>query len=110
MKLESFFREDPWEKIDTPNYPGEALSFYEKDKRMWAAVDADYRLVFFIQIKGKHKPENIDILNGASVSIENYATWSRFVVKLEDIELKDKFIVVTKALAYTLSKENDQNI
>ena len=51
MTLESFFREDPWEKIDAPNYPDGGVLFYEKDKRMWAGVDADHRLVFFIQIE-----------------------------------------------------------
>lgn len=110
MTLEDFFKEDPWESVNAPNYPDRAVRFYEKDSRMWAAMDADHRLVFFIQIEGKHKPENIDGLNGVSVSIERYENYSRFVLKLEEIELKNKFTMATKALAYNLSKETDQNI
>ena len=112
--LEEFFLDDPWESVNDSNYPESAVAFYAKDERFWAAKKDQNQLVFFIQIPIKVSTEIIESLSGTLVEIVNYDTYnsntSRLVITLEEIELKDKFIIMTKALAFNLSSQSDDSI
>ena len=112
--LEEFLLDDPWENVDEANYPEKAVAFYAKDERFWAAKKDQDQLVFFIQIPIKVNTEIIESLSGTLVEIVNYeinsSHVSRLVITLEEIELRDKFIIMTKALAFDLSSQSDDFI
>ena len=112
--LEEFFQDDPWELINEANYPERAFSFYGRDDRFWAAKKDQNQLVFFIQIPIQVNTEIIESLSGTLVEIVNYeidnSNVSRLVITLEEIELREKFIILTKALAYSLSSQSNDSI
>ena len=80
-------------------------------KRFWASKDEENKLVFFIQIPMHVAPETIETLKGAKIQIVNLQTnegsVSRLLITLEDDALKDQFTLMTKALVYYISKEEN---
>jgi hypothetical protein len=107
--LEEFFLDDPWESVNDSNYPESAVAFYAKDERFWAAKKDQNQLVFFIQIPIKVSTEIIESLSGTLVEIVNYDTYNSNTSRLV-ITLEDKFIIMTKALAFNLSSQSDDSI
>ena len=109
--LEDLFLENPWMNIQEPNYPDRAVVFYELDQeRMWAAKDNEGNLIFFLQVTNNHPEETIDSLNGVQVSIRRYGNFSRMILKLIDNDLREKFSLLTKALAFKLGSETNENL
>ena len=113
IALEELFNEDPWAEITQPIYP-DASQFYVMDQRVWASKDEENRLVFFIQIPMQVAPETIETLKGAKIQIVNLqineGSVSRLLITLEDDALKDQFTLMTKALVYYISKEENSKI
>ena len=109
IALEELFNEDPWADITQPIYP-DASQFYVMDQRFWASKDEENKLVF-IQIPMHVAPETIETLKGAKIQIVNLQTnegsVSRLLTTLEDDALKDQFTLMTKALVYYISKEEN---
>ena len=99
--------------ITQPIYP-DASQFYVMDQRFWASKDEENLLVFFIQIPMQVAPETIETLKGAKIQIVNLqineGSVSRLFITLEDDALKDQFTLMTKALVYYISKEENSKI
>ena len=96
--LENVFRDDPWEGIDNPDA---SRRLYEKDRRFWVSVDGDGRLVFFIRENGKYEVKNLPNLSSLEISVDlTYEGETRLICTLTDEDLKDKFGIIAKAIAY----------
>ena len=92
------FREDPWEGIDDSNA---SRRLYEKDKRFWVSVDEDKRLVFFIRETGKYEIKNLPSLSSLEISVDlSQQEETRLICTLTDNDLRDKFAIIAKAIAY----------
>ncbi len=115
MSLEAFVLKDPWEGIQDPIYP-DAKGFYFKDnqERMWASMDEDKNLVYFIQIPKSENPEIIESLNGVKIEIKNLSLngkqFSRLIFTLEEVELRDQFTLMTISMALRLNEVSDNSI
>ena len=96
--MENVFRDDPWEGIDNPNA---SRRLYEKDKRFWVSIDDDGRLEFIIIENGKYEVKNLPSLSSLEISVDlNHDNETRLVCTLTDEDLKDKFAIIAKAIAY----------
>ena len=92
------FREDPWEGIDNPEA---SRRLYEKDKRFWVSVDEEDRLVFFIRENGTYEIKNLPSLSSLEVSVDlTHPSETRLTCTLTDNDLRDKFAIIAKAIAY----------
>ena len=92
------FREDPWEGIDEKDA---SRRLYEKDKRFWVSIDEEDRLVFFIRENGKYEIKNLPSLSSLEVSVDtNHLDETRLICTLTDNDLRDKFAIIAKAVAY----------
>lgn len=92
------FREDPWEGIDNQEA---SRRLYEKDRRFWVTIDDEGRLVFFIRESGKYEIKNLPNLSSLEISVDlTHENETRLVCTLTDIDLREKFGIIAKAIAY----------
>lgn len=96
--VDNFFREDPWEGIDGPM---SSRRLYEKDKRFWVTVDNEKRQVFFIREYGSYEIKNLPSLSSLDISVDlSHENETRLICCLTDEDLRDKFAIIAKAIAY----------
>ena len=103
-EFKDFFNDDPWENLKTSSYP-DGQRLYLKDNRFWVALNEEEELVFFVEEEGLHEVKKPKELSGLDILItpfENNKT--RLVCTLKEQGLKDKFSIVAKDVAYSVSE------
>lgn len=102
---DDFFSNDPWKCIDKPCYP-EGHRLYLDDERLWVSMDTDGHILFFIHDNISTEISPPENLAGIKIDFVKYMNnTSRLVCTLtsNDPDLKSKFIIVTKDIAYKCS-------
>lgn len=102
---DDFFSDDPWRLIDKPCYP-EGHRLYLDDERLWVSMDADGHILFFIHddiATELNPPENLAGIKIDFVKYMNHTSRLVCTLTTNDPELKGKFILVTKDIAYKCS-------
>ena len=109
---ETFFKDDPWLGIDHPSYP-QGRQLYQNDDRFWVSKNESGYLQFFIHIREFVEIKSIDCLADIEINISRFgAKSSRLICTLlsGENELKQKFSIVAKDIAYYCSKDKDREI
>ena len=109
---ETFFRDDPWSEIERPIYP-KGRQLYQNDERFWVSINENNHQQFFIHIKEIEEIKSLNSFADIEVNIYKYnETSSRLICTLlsVDKEMKQKFSIVAKDIAYHCSKDNDSEI
>lgn len=110
--FENFFKDDPWSDIAEPTYP-EGRQLYQEDDRFWVSINDEHCLQFFIHIKQIVDVEPINTLTDINIEINQFSQFSsRLICNLlsNDKEMKKKFSIVAKDIAYHCSKFSDNEI
>jgi len=90
---------DPWGVCESGSYPN-GSQFSVVDARFWASKDSSGNLMLFVQEQGRVEVKDIlkDIFSGLVLYQDKNIKGTRFVIKLEANDLKDKFSVVCNAI------------
>lgn len=110
--FETFFKDDPWSEIHEPSYP-EGRQLYQQDDRFWVSINESGYRQFFIHVKEILDIKSIDSLADIEVSICKFnEASSRLICTLlsVDNEMKEKFSIVAKDIAYHCSNDKDSEI
>jgi hypothetical protein len=102
---EHFFNDDPWASISEPCYP-EGQRLYLNDSRFWVSIDEDGSLVFFVHEDGVKINRAVNNFAGVNVEIIPYGDYGsrlKCVLTDYDSDLKDKFAIVAKDVAFHCS-------
>ncbi|MDA7861485.1 PD-(D/E)XK motif protein [bacterium] len=100
-----FFRDDPWDQIQSPCYP-QGRRLYLNDERFWVSMDEHRQLLFFAQEQGGFDIKPLENLAGLNVTIEKLSgNNQRLVCRLisNDRGLEEKFSTVAKDIAHHCS-------
>ena len=101
--FDSFFNEDPWMNIDSPEYPN-GRYLYQKDQRFFVSMNDSSQIMFFVSEIGKYNIKKLPKLSGIEISIDNdHSGQTRLICVLKDELLKDKFALVAKDVAFRCS-------
>ena len=103
-EFKDFFNDDPWANLQGSSYP-DGQRLYLKDGRFWVSLNEEEELVFFVEEEGLHdvkKPQELSGLDILITPFENNKT--RLVCTLKEKGLKDKFSIIAKDVAYTVSE------
>lgn len=90
---------DPWGVCKSNSYPN-GSQFSVVDSRFWASKDSSGNLILFFQEKERVEVKEIikDIFSGLVLYQDKNIKGTRFVIKLEAKELKEKFSVVCNSI------------
>jgi hypothetical protein len=90
---------DPWKLCELGSYPN-GSQFSVVDARFWASKDSSGNLMLFVQELDRVEVKDIlkDIFSGLVLYQDKNIKGTRFVIKLEAKDLKDKFIVVCNSI------------
>lgn len=101
-----FFNDDPWGGINGPCYP-EGRRLYLNDDRFWVSINDDGQLLFFVHETGAENVKGLQNLAGVEIKVEKFENDEyRLICALttNDPDLKEKFSIVAKDVAYHCSK------
>jgi hypothetical protein len=95
----SYFDDDPWKNCSVGSYPAGAR-FSEYDDRFRVSKDSAGSLILFIQEEDTFLVKDLlkDIFSGLQLYQDTRIPGTRFVIKLEATELKNKFAVVCRSI------------
>jgi hypothetical protein len=95
----SYFNEDPWEKCSLGSYPA-GVRFSEYDARFRVSKDSAGSVILFIHEDEKLLVSDLlkDIFSGLQLYQDTAIPGTRMVIKLEAIELKNKFAIVCRSI------------
>lgn len=96
---DAFFRENPWEGIDSGSYPKEARRLYKEDPRFWVSVDNEGRYLFYVNEIGHFAFEPSNDLECLEIEIEYFNDQTRLACFLTANEMLDKFQTIAKDIA-----------
>lgn len=105
-KYSDFFNDDPWVALNSLCYP-EGRRLYLNDERFWVSADLDKRIMLFVHELGDLNLKALENLDSLEISIDNsFAGATRLCCTLveDDCDLKNKFSIVAKDIAYNCSK------
>ena len=100
-----FFNDNPWKEINTGSYP-EGRRLYKHDERFWVSIDDNNKMLFFVHENDAENVKSLKNLAGVEVDIESFENGScRLVCTLtdDDSDMKEKFSIVAKDVAYNCS-------
>jgi len=109
---EAFFKDDPWSEIEGPSYP-KGRQLYQNDERFWVSLNENGHQQFFIHVKEIVEIKGVDSFADIDVNICKYnETSSRLICTLlsVDKEMKEKFAIVAKDIAYHCENDPDSEI
>jgi len=105
-KYNQFFNDDPWESLSGTCYP-EGRRLYLNDERFWVSIDDAGRVMFFVHEEGEANIKVLENLASLDIKIDySFVGATRLCCILNDLddELKHKFSIVSKDIAYSCSK------
>lgn len=90
---------DPWKVCEINSYPN-GSQFSVVDARFWVSKDSSGHLMLFVQEEDQVEVKDIlkDIFSGLVLYQDKNIKGTRFVIKLEAKELKEKFLVVCNSI------------
>lgn len=101
-KYDDFFDDNPWKNIIEPIYPAGHRLFLN-DSRFWVSMDNDGKILFFIHDHYTGKLAPPECLAGVKINLVEYASNAKRLIctlTSNELELKSKFCIVTKDIAY----------
>ncbi|TKF53085.1 PD-(D/E)XK motif protein [Vibrio lentus] len=101
-KYDEFFDDNPWKNIVEPTYP-KGYRLFLNDDRFWVSMDNDGKILFFIHDKNTGKVKLPENLAGVRIELVEYADDAKRLIctlTSNEIELQNKFCIVTKDIAY----------
>lgn len=101
-KYNDFFNDNPWKDITEPLYP-KGHRLFINDERFWISMNGEGQIVLFVHGKYSGSLEVPDSLAGVSLDVVAYPNSAkRLICTLTscDKEIKRKFTIVTKDIAY----------
>jgi hypothetical protein len=95
----SYSDDDPWRLCTVGSYP-DGVRFHENEARFYTSKDSAGNLILFVQEDEAIEVVDIlkDIFSGLVLYQDTMTQGTRFVIKLEVKELKDKFTMVCRAI------------
>jgi hypothetical protein len=105
-KYSDFFQNDPWSALDSLCYP-EGRRLYLNDERFWVSADLDKKIMLFVHEIGEINLKVLENIDKLEITIDrSFAGATRLCCTLveDDCDLKDKFSIVAKDIAYSCSK------
>lgn len=108
----SFFNDDPWSGLNNACYP-DGRRLYLNDERFWVSVDSFGRIMFFIHEEARTTLSILENLNSLEIKVDsNFIGSTRLCCTLIDYDkdLKNKFSIVAKDVAFQCSKYSGENL
>lgn len=105
-KYSQFFNDDPWDSLSGTCYP-EGRRLYLNDERFWVSIDDAGRVMFFVHEEGDANIKVLENLASLDIKIDySFVGATRLCCTLNDLDddLKHKFSIVSKDIAYSCSK------
>lgn len=94
-----FFKDNPWEGIESGSYPSSARRLYKEDSRFWVSVNAEGNFLFFAEEEGCFEFDIANKLDCLDIRLDQVNDKTRLVCILTDAEMFDKFRTIAKDVA-----------
>ena len=107
-----FFNDDPWESLKNACYP-QGRRLYLNDERFWVSIDGFGRIMFFIHEKVDLNLKTLENLNSLEIKVDkDFIEATRLCCILTDYDedLKSKFAIVAKDVAYSCSRYTGEEL
>ena len=101
-EYDDFFDDNPWKNIIEPIYPAGHRLFLN-DSRFWVSMDNDGKILFFIHDHYAGKLAPPESLADVKIDLVEYVSNAKRLIctlTSNELELKSKFCIVTKDIAY----------
>ncbi|ASP47209.1 PD-(D/E)XK motif protein [Cognaticolwellia beringensis] len=103
---QKLFNDDPWESLVNACYPS-GRRLYLNDERFWVSIDGLGKVMFFVHEVGEFNIMALEGLAALDIQVDNdFIGATRLCCTLTDLnlELRTKFSIVAKDIAYNCSQ------
>ena len=96
---QEFFKDNPWEGIESGSYPSSARRLFKEDSRFWVSINSDGNYLFFVEELGYFEFNIDNKLDCLDIKLDQVSNKTRLVCTLKESEMFDKFNTIAKDVA-----------